>query len=618
MRHPIFPVLLVALAGLAAAAWWGANRLGAPEAVDVAPMAPEVLLLVDSVDPFASRVAEQARFALDRARVPFAEHDVAAADPLPRLGDYRAVLTAVERLRELDDTDADRLVAYVEGGGGLGVLYRAHHPRLRSLLGLPTTPLAFAPETAVSLATTEAMMPGAEDLRIRVNGVSAYDVPLAAGCTALSVREDAEGRALGPAAWTCARGEGRVVYWNVALLGSKLFRGHILQTLALIHPGHVRPVAGWAVVFLDDFPAPASNARLDPVWSRSGQTPAEYYAATWYPDMVRLADRTGLRYTSTVIYAYDGRIRPPFRFAEWLNGRVEASGRYVPYSPWIAGVDAQRSEQALHGYNHQSLLIDRWGNQTSMIEALRAARHRWESDGIAPLPRTYVPPMNYIDSVGVAALREVFPEVTTVAGLYTGEFERGESREFGPEPWAHDLYALPRNTAGYILTEAERLKMLSVLHTVGVWNHFVHPDEVYANEDREETYRNEGLPSPSEIGWQNGDEGLFPAFERWVDLVQRDYPWLDYVTADEAATRMRAFDDLKTSWTESREGGVRHLAVTASQPGQTFYAWARPGEVIIDLDGAQVVSQWDGPLFTQLVIEAAGPRFSITLGFPDA
>lgn len=462
---------------------------------------------------------------------------------------------------------------------------------------------------------TAPLMPGGGGLRIATSGASAYDVPVADGCEVLAVLQDAQERARGPAAWTCARGDGRVAFWNVALLGEKPFRGHLLQTLALVHPGHVRPVAGWGVVFLDDFPAPASNARLDPVWSQSGQTPAQYYAQTWYPDMVALAERTGLRYTSTVIYAYDGRTRPPFRFAEWLAGRVEADGRAVPFSPWIAGVDAGRSEQALHGYNHQSLMLRIWGDKAPMVEALRAARRRWEAEGFAPLPRTYVPPMNYIDSVGVAALREAFPEVRTIAGLYTGEFDNGEGREYGPEPWAPELYALPRNTAGYILTEAERLKMLSVLHTVGVWNHFVHPDEVYANADREAVYRQEGLPSPTEIGWS---EGLLPAFERWVAFVQEHYPWLDFVTADEAAARMRAFDTLEASWAETREGSTRRLDVAASQAGQTFYTWADPGEAVLRIDGARVVSQWEGPHLRQVVVEAGGPQFSITFGPPDA
>ncbi|MEM1115856.1 MAG: DUF2194 domain-containing protein [Bacteroidota bacterium] len=617
MRSLSLVAFLVALLGVAAGASWGADRLGEDAPVTVRPMAPEVLLLVDASDPYALRVAEQARFALARARTPFAEHDVGAG-ALPRLDAYRAVLTAVERLDALRDPEADRLEAFVEAGGGLGILYRGQSPRLRTLLGLPRRSLAFAPSGDETLVTTAALMPGGEGLRIPTSGLSAYDVPLAPGCEALAMREDAAGEILGPAGWTCPRGVGRVAYWNVALLGTKSFRGYLLQTLALVHPAHVRPASGWAVVFLDDFPAPASNAPLEPIWSQHGQTPAQFYAETWYPDMVGLAERTGLRYTSTVIYAYDGRTRAPFRFAEWLNGRVTVDGEVVPFSPWIAEVDARRSEQALHGFNHQPLLASLWGDAASMGEALRAARQRWRTDDFAPLPTTYVPPMNRIDSVGVAALREVFPEIETLAGLYTGAFENGGDREFGPEPWAPELYALPRTTAGYILTEAERLKMLSVLHTIGAWNHFVHPDEVYANEARERSYRAEGLPSPSDIGWRNGSDGLFPSFERWVETVQTHYPWLDAVTAAEAAERMRAFDALDVAWQDRRDGETRRLEVEASQAGQTFYVWARPDEAVLGVAGGRVVSSWDGPVLTQLVVEADGPRFSITFGPTEA
>lgn len=621
MRSVLLAVVLAA-AALAAATLCPDRAAPAQNEREVAPMAPAVLLVVDSADPYAAPAAEHARVALGRVRVPFAEHDLAGGAPLPALGRFGAVLTATERLGQIAGA-ADRLDVFVRGGGGLAVLYRGWSAPLAPLLGLDGPgPPVYVPD-AEALVFTAPLMPGGGDLRLPPSQLSSLDVGVDAGCDVFAEREGAEG-VRRPAAWTCARGAGRTAFWNTTVLGQKPYRGHLLQTLALVYPAHVRPVAGWAVVHLDDFPSPASNARVDPVWTSLGLTPAEFYARRWYPDMVALAERTGLRYTSTAIYAYNARTEPPFRFLEWVNGRVDVEGRTVPYSPWIMSLDAERSEQALHGYNHQSLTTALWPGRDRMVEALKVARARWEAEDAAPLPRTYVPPMNWIDSVGVEALREAFPEVETIAGLYYGPFERGQDREFGPEPWAPELYALPRSTSGYILNDPARLRTVSLAQSIGAWSHFVHPDELYPNADRAATYRENGLPDPTSVGW-TGEGGMLAAFERWVGFVWEHYPWLDGVTASEAADRMRAFDRLRLAWTAetgavadasaplsaARTGGAgRRLDVEISQPGQTVLAWTRPGERLARVDGGAVIDTWQGPLLSQHVVRASGHRLT--------
>ena len=619
MRNALLAVSVLAAAATAAGVLWPDAAPPPVEERTVAEMAPAVLLVVDSGDPYAQAVAAHARLALDRVRVPHWEHDLAGADALPALDGVGAVLTAAERLDRISDADVERLGAYVYAGGGLAVLYRGWSERLAGLLGAVGTNPAYVGD-AEALTFTTPLMPGGADLQLAPTEMSPLDLGATPECDVFATRGAAAGPR--PAAWTCARGAGRVAFWNATVLGEKPYRGHLLQTLALVYPDHVRPVAAWAVVHLDDFPSPASNAELDPVWSESGHTPAQFYAERWYPDMVALADRTGLRYTSTVIYAYNGATEPPFRFVEWINGRVEVDGVQTPYSPWVMALDAQRSEQALHGYNHQSLTLGLWPGRAPMVQALEAARRRWEAEDFAPLPTTYVPPMNWIDSVGVSAVREAFPSVETVAGLYYGPFEVGQGREFGPEPWAPELYALPRNTAGYLLNGPNRLRTLDLLQSIGAWSHFVHPDEVYPNADREETYRANGLPNPSDVGW-GGGRGMFAEFGVWVDFVQEHYPWLDPLTASEAAARMRTFDRLRLAWratpppaavagaTPPAGGAGRRLDVELSQPGQTVLAWSRPDEGLARVDGGRVVDMWRGPLTTQYVVRATGHALAL-------
>ena len=611
VRSALLAAGVLATASVAAGVLWPDAAPPLHRDVAVSAMDPAVLLVVDSDDAYAVTIAAHARTALGRVRMPYREHDVAGGAALPALDGYGAVLTAAERIHLFSPPEVARLSAFVDGGGGLAVLYRGWNPGLAGLLGGVGAENPRYIEGAETIEFTTALMPGGENLRLQPTEASPLELDAAADCNVFAVREDSTGTRR-PAAWSCVRGAGRTAFWNGTTLSEKVFRGHLLQTLALVYPGHVRPMAAWTVVHLDDFPSPASNAELEPIWSEAGLTPAEFYARQWYPDMVAIADRTGLRYTSTVIYAYNGLTKPPFRFLEWINGRVEVDGQTIPYSPWIMALDARHSEQALHGYNHQSLVLGLWGRRDYMVDALRVARHRWETEDFAPLPRTYVPPMNWIDSVGVSALREAFPEVETVAGLYYGPYEMGQGREFGPEPWAPELYALPRNTAGYILNDPNRLRTLDLLHSVGAWSHFVHPDEMYPNDDREETYRANGLPNPSSVGW-GGATGMRAEFEHWIGFVDEHYPWLTPLPAAQATDRMRAFDRLRVAWRPEQDaaGAGRRLEVELSQTGQTVLSWSRPDEVLRRVDGGRVVDTWRGPLITQYAIEADGNALTL-------
>ena len=603
-------LVLLGLGGAAIAVEWGDAEEGPGElAIAVAPMAPDVLLLVDGADVYSARPFDQARKALGRASVPYTVHDLAESADLPDLDGFGAVITVVEQMRQLDGASADRLEAFVEAGGGLVVAHRGWSRRLSSLLGFASPDgVAFDADPETTLRFRHPLMPGGGGLVLRNLQLSSYDTDVGAGCDVIADR----GPDAAPTVWTCARGAGRVVYWNAALVGAKPYRGMLLQSLAAVHPEHVRPVANWAVIYLDDFPSPASNGQVAPIWQESKQTPAQFYAETWYPDMQRLAERYELAYTSALIFAYNGRTEPPFPMSEWLTGRIDVRGDLTPYSPWITVESAHRDEMGLHGYNHQSLLMDLWGSQEKMEAALAVARDRWAYEDVAPFPKTYVPPQNWIDSTGVAALHSVFPEIETVAGLYVGESALGQDREFGPEPWNPELYALPRNTSGFILTDSHRMLLLSVLQTVGAWSHFVHPDEVFLNPDREETYALAGLPPPGEIGWygKNGD-GFFPQFEAWLQFLDTHYPWLESVTGEEATRRMRRFDELEVAWERQRDERGRQLAIDASFRGQIVTTWAAPGETLASATGADVLHTWTGPFMTQIVLRIAEHRATL-------
>ena len=223
-------LVLLGLGGAAIAVEWGdpAESVG-ERAIDVPPMAPEVLLLVDGGDVYSEKPFRQARKAFDRASIPYAVHDLARSAELPDLEGFGAVVTVVEQMRQLDGASADRLEAFVEAGGGLVVAHRGWSPRLSAFLGFASPDgVAFDPDPATTLRFRRPLMPGGDDLALANLQLSSYDTAVGAGCEVIAER----GADAAPTVWTCARGAGRVVYWNAALIGTKPYRGMLLQSLA--------------------------------------------------------------------------------------------------------------------------------------------------------------------------------------------------------------------------------------------------------------------------------------------------------------------------------------------------------------------------------------------------
>lgn len=583
----------------------------------VPPASPSLLVLHHSGDSDGRMCYQHVRQTLSYTKLPYDSINL-STDSLPPLDDYRTVVTTTERLGALSMPDARRLLRFVEEGGGLAVLFRGWHPILGPLFGRPTT---FDPEYTLvpneRLELHGRLMPGAggltlDSLSLSMLDVAAADTSLSPGTTVLATAR----RSGRPAAWYTPYGNGRTVFWNVGQLTSKSFRGAIIQSIAAVQPFSVRPLANWAALYLDDFPSPAVSTMMDPIASEFGLSAAEFYATRWYPDMRRLADEFGLTYTSTVTFSYNGSVRPPYRFQEWLNGRIALNGEVVYYSPWIARRDAHYSEMAFHGYNHQPLRRANWPSFAHMTKALTAARHRWHVDDLGPPPTTYVPPMNRIDSTGMQALTEIFPSLNVVAGLYGGTYALGQDREFGPDPWTDSLYALPRNTSGYILSDPLRLSMISLLEVLGAWGHFVHPDEVYPNEDRYESMRELGISIPDGgFQWygESAQDGLYYQFREWLQFAHTQYPWLRYRTAQGAVSIMKNYDDLSWRWEEATDGAIR---IRTSQTPSFFVAHAPAGIGPPDIRGGDLLQRTDTDLLTKFVVRATAP--TITLQFADS
>jgi hypothetical protein len=357
-----------------------------------------------------------------------------------------------------------------------------------------------------------------------------------------------------PIAWISRYFNGKVIYWNTTLLSNKLFRGFITQSIASVSDKFVQPIANFAVIFIDDFPASVPNAKKKFIWDEFSMTMAEFHYFIFYPDMLKLANELNLKYTAGLIFNYGANVNPPFHLTEWRMGKVVVWGKEFEVSKTIAKQFKAKNELGFHGYNHIPLLIDEWKDIENMKNALGYAQKKWIEEGLGELPFTYIPPTNLIDSIGVQAISQSFPSVKVIAGLYSGYFDVGQNREFGPEPWNDKLYSIPRVSAGFLIDNYTKTTILSEIAMLGVWTHFIHPDDVIYTPD--EVENPELVRNWFYLPWRGkNNEGLYFKFKEWLINLKANYPFLRFMNCKEAYDEIKKFDALKIEY-EFREDEI--------------------------------------------------------------
>jgi hypothetical protein len=512
-----------------------------------------ILIVYDDGDARSQWMAPNARQALRDARLACDEVDL-SRDRLPELASYSCVLLCAEVPKHLQSRDVERLRDWVESGGGLVAACRTWHPAILELAGLPAS--EDAPRCLEGTAAAEGLrfisaeLPAFHGLEASTSEIGdnlPWDVTPDDAATILATTSAGH-----PLAWMFEYGEGRVVYWNSAILAHKRGRGLIVQSIAVAQQVSVLPLANVAVIQIDDFPAPLGPADLGHVADEyPGLTATEFYTRIWHPDMLALAERQGIEFTYLATFNYNDRVTPPFDFGEWEHHRVRIGGELVSATAHSAAVAAQNGELGFHGYNHCSLTADTWSSTEAMKQALRAVAERWQTDGLGNLPAVYVPPSNEYDEAGLEALAAELPSIEIVSGLfYDGSPERGGQRELGPEPWNPKLFALPRATSGYGHTPEVEFDALSQIATAGIWTHFVHPDDVF-DVPRGAEY-DVWCRNPAGRRWrthgtgEGSGQGLMDVFEGWVEAIRSRFPWLRFVGTQRGASIVRGH--LEGSW----------------------------------------------------------------------
>ncbi len=335
-------------------------------------------------------------------------------------------------------------------------------------------------------------------------------------------------------------GKGRVMFFNSSTLLNKSMRGFMFSSILKGLEGIPYPIANVATIFLDDFPSPTYSIYKEPIKSELNLTVTDYVKDVWWPDMKKLATQENIEYTAYVTFDYNAEVVPPFTFKEWDRNTVVKDGSNQKLSAWI-GRDIIKSghELGFHGYNHVSLLKSDWKNPEYIVTGLDAAEKKWKVLDFKNLPISYVPPSNYIDSVGLAKLNKGMPSIKYIQSIYLGTLEEGGNREFGPDPYNDKFFDFPRISSGYVLEKTNTWAIESMYICTGIWTHFVHPDDVYQIPDASNaatsghfSYRNK-----HKLNWysNNGKKGMLDTFKDYLSRYKRDHPFARFLNATKAS-----------------------------------------------------------------------------------
>ena len=195
---------------------------------------------------------------------------------------------------------------------------------------------------------------------------SARTVQLNPKTTCVYVREGDKNGV--PLIWEAAYGKGKFVVNNFGMC-DKAYRGFFAASLSLFGEVSLYPVINGSTFYLDDFPSQIPDGNSEYITRDFGTTIRDFYINIWWPDMMNLSDKYGIKYTGLAIECYDDAI----------DGTTDASPDTATFLNFGNMLLRKGGEIGYHGYNHQPLCLNRdykgiydyktWKNYGSMEKA---------------------------------------------------------------------------------------------------------------------------------------------------------------------------------------------------------------------------------------------------------
>ena len=337
-----------------------------------------------------------------------------------------------------------------------------------------------------------------------------------------------------PLMWKRQYGGGAFMTFNGTMLQEKMSRGLFSGALSLLEPNFIYPIINSKVFFIDDLPAPIPQGQIPVIYEQYKRDTPTFYQDIWWPNMLTVAKKYNIKYTGAIIESYNDNVNPPYEYP------VDADR----YALITYGREMIKSggEIGIHGYNHQSLVMDSfiskdfgynpWKSEEHMAESIEEVLRYTKESFPEYMVTSYVPPSNLLSKEGREALKSSWPELTVISSLY-GEDGSGMAYVQEFEIAQDNIIEMPRVTSGYIETDYDRWAEANAMTGLGVYSSFVHPDDVISN-DR-----------GNNMTW----EQIYQEYEGNMFRVNNTYPWVRSLTATEAALEMAMILNTQVKWT---------------------------------------------------------------------
>ena len=512
------------------------------------------LLVIDSSQEGVSDAESMLDRVLLDMKVPTVTVDLAQGDEIPTLKQYQTMVIAMPNLDPLGE-HVLQIMQWVKKGGGVMFAMTPEKTGYLDVIG----PQIGIESSAYKYVVTEGITPS-EDFMLGGGQTYMFSDPFKSSLSvALNERAQVEavssnGRT--PLVWRSSVESGTAVMCNIGIY-VKMVRGFYASAFSLLSSAMAYPVINSAAFYLDDFPSPVPSGNGKYIKRDYNMSISEFYSQVWWPDLVRLAERYGIRFTGVMIENYgDDTKNDPVRQTD--NTQFEYYGGLLL---------RQNGEIGYHGYNHQPLVLPntdygneytyvQWPNRKAIVDSLNELIAFQKTVLPAATSSVYVPPSNILSREGRQIIGEDVPQIRAIASMaFPPDSSLEYVQEFGVA--ADGVVEAPRIVSGSMVNNSYmRLAAVSELNMHYVSTHFMHPDDLL-DEDR-----------GAKEGWETYRKGL----EDYLDWLEQSAPSIRMQTGTECAAAVQRFSGLTVSMATSDDSWDLHLGNLIDQGWLMFRA----------------------------------------------
>ena len=463
--------------------------------------------------------------------------DLATTKPtdIPQLSRYRTVLIVMPRLDSLGDKLLS-IMSWVEKGGSVMFAMTPEKTGYLDMIG----PQIGIESSSYDYVMTKGIKPN-RDFMLGGGHDYAFSSPFKSSLS-LNLNDKAVVEAFGsnghtPLVWHTDIGSGSSVMCNIGIY-DKVLRGFYAAAFSLLGTATAYPVINSAAFYLDDFPSPVPSGDGRYIKRDYDMSIADFYSKVWWPDLTKLAERYGIRFTGVMIENYgDGTKNTPVRQTDTSQ-----------FSYFGGLLLKQNGEVGYHGYNHQPLVLPntdygneyaykQWPSRKAIANSLKELIAFQKSVLPAATSSVYVPPSNILSKEGREVIGRDVPEIRAIASTY---LPSGSALPYVQEFGVADdgIVETPRIVSGSMVgDDYMRLAAVSELNMHFVSTHFMHPDDML-DPDR-----------GAKEGWATYKKGL----EDYLNWLEASAPSIRMQTGTECASAVQRFSGLTVTMKETPE-----------------------------------------------------------------